>query len=711
MSLFIQIRNKRIVTGIIIIIGLCLGFFVLETALNSNSNLLKGNSDIVGVIDGDKVHYKDFSDKVEDMVESYKMNTKQKSLDDNTLFSLRDQAWNQMVQDHINDQEFSSLGIAVPDDEMKDLFFGNDPYPQVRKSFTDPKTGQFNPMYVKQYISMLDKPIEGQPDPVERRAQWVNFEKAVKDERTDGKFKALLTGGLYIPKWEAEMEYADKEKRFDISYVKIPYTVVSDSAVKVSDGEMQAYLDAHKVQYKQEESRKIEYVIFPVKASPEDTAKAKKFVTDAYEHMVQNPNDTNFIKLNADNSLDKLYYSKDKVGKISQKAKDTLQTIAIGTVVAPYFEDGSYKTIKLVDRKTMPDSVKFSLIIISKGADSVKTKFKTDSIIAGLRSGADFADAAQKFSDDKNSGAKGGDQGYMGQGRTFKQLDDFLFFGGQVGEIKKLNMGSAYGIAKITEAPAPTVAFQFALVSRKVEASSATDKAVYEVANKFASTNGTAELFTKALATNPKLNKQVAESVKKNDYQLPGLATARELVKWTYTANKDDISSVFAMDQNYVVAHLVSVKTDGVQQLTPELRPQVEAEVRKEKKGAQIAAQLNASLSLNATLESIATKMGQEVKTAPGVTFATPFMPGLGFEPKLIGAISAMKPNQLSKPVLGANGVFVVKVTNVTDAKPIADYTPYKQQELQTLAQRFQYGLTESLKKTIKVEDDRYKFF
>lgn len=709
MPFFLDVR-KRLGTVVAFVIGLALAAFIFEEAFNSNTSLLRGNSDVVGVIDGEKIHYKDFNTKVDEVINAYKINTKQKSIDDNTMSSLREQAWNQMIQDRINDQEYSALGITVGDEEFKDLFFGADPYPAVKRSFTNPQTGQFEPMAVKNYISSLDKSLNGE-DPVEKRAEWINFENGVKEDRLSTKYKTLLKGGLYVPQWLASMEYDARETKYDIHYVKIPFSVIPDSTVTVSDAEMQTYINQHKAQYQQDESRKINYVIFPIIPSSEDTAKAKKDIEEAYAHMKQSPNDTAFVRMRAANGWDNFYYNKEQIS--SQRIKDSLlESGGFGKVLTPYFEDGTFKTAIIFDRRAVPDSVKFSLIFITKGADTVITKTKADSIYNAIRGGASFEAMAQKYSEDRNTGEKGGDQGYMRQGMTFKDLNDFLFFGGKIGETKELNSENGYIIVKITEMPVPVTAIQYALFAHKVEASSATDKTIYEQANKFLSANSSAELFNKSFSeSNGTLNKQTAESVRKNDFQLPGLTAARELVKWSYNAEKNEVSNIFSLDANYAIACLIDIKPEGTIQLTDENKTEFTELVRKEKKGALIAAKVNSLLALNTPIQSIAADFHQNVKNVSDVTFSSASIRGVGNEPKLMGAISTLQSGQTTKAIVDNSGVFVASLTNVIKATPIADYTQLKQQLMQSAIPMLEYNLPEMLKKTIKVEDDRYKFF
>ncbi len=705
----IQIIRNKLGPAIVIIIGLSLGLFVLQTALDSNTGLLTGNSDTVGTIDGMKINIRGFQAKVDSTVETYKLNSATKNIDDNTLFSLRDQTWNEMINNYLNHREFAELGITLPKDQLQDLFFGADPYPELKKSFTNPNNGQFDPMAVKNYLDNLDKSMQGE-DVVEKQTRWASFQKYVLNDVITGKYKALLKNALYVPNWQAEMEYTDKETKYTIQYVKIPFTDMADSSIKVTDANIQEYINKHKEQYKQDETRKIEYVIFTVQPSSADTAKAFKFVNDSYQHFATTPNDTDYFRRYGDRAYDKMYYNPSKLS--SKLLQDTLADVSTGTVFPVYFEDGIYKTAVLVDKKMMPDSVKASHILFStqNSADTVKVLAKADSVFNAIKGGAMFEELAAKYSDDKGSGEKGGDLGYMKYGMTVKKFNDYLFETGKVGEVSLIKTEFGYHIIRMTEAPVATTQVQLITVSRRVDYSSATTNAVYDKTTKFLNEHSTPELFTKAMA-DVTLNKQTNEQTKKNDFQIPGLTSAREVVKWAYGAEKDAISSVFTLGDNYAVAHLVSISPEGTGTVEA-LRAQVEPLVRNELKGAAIAGQVNASVALNATLESLAQKFGKEVTNGENMAFADGYFNNIGFEPRVNGALSNLKEGVLSKPVVGRNAVFVMKLTAAaTKPAPIADYNQYKQQVLQSVAPRFDYGFSEALKKTITIVDDRYLFF
>jgi parvulin-like peptidyl-prolyl isomerase len=280
---------------------------------------------------------------------------------------------------------------------------GNNPVPEIKQAFTNPQTGIFDPMAVKNYIENLDQSAEGE-QPGERRARWVAFEKAQKENRLLTKYQNLIAKAIYVPKWQAEMDYNEKNTRASIQYVMIPYTTISDSAIKVTDEELQDYVNKHKEQFKQEESRQLDYVIFPVIPSKDDSVRVKKDIDEIYSKLIASPEDTNLIKLNSESGLDKFYYSNEKI--TSAFVKDTLLKVPIGTIIAPYFENGSYRIAKLMDRREVPDSVnaRHILIRVEPGADTVAARKKIDSIYTAFLAGSSFDSLAMRFSDDKGSG-------------------------------------------------------------------------------------------------------------------------------------------------------------------------------------------------------------------------------------------------------------------------------------------------------------------
>jgi peptidyl-prolyl cis-trans isomerase D len=709
MAVIGTIRNK-LGPFIVIIIGLALAVFVLEMAINSNTNLLGSTKDVVAEIGGEKIKIQQYQKLIDEMTANYIMQSGQRNIDQNLTYALREQAWTQMINDYINQTEYAMLGLSVSTEELRDMFYGAEPIAEIKQAFTNPSTGIFDPRAVENFVQNLDQDAEGQA-PGTRRAQWVNFEKAQIELRFQEKYKNLVKKAVYIPAWMAQVDYNEKNARASLQYVMVPYTSIADTSVSFTDEELQSYIDRNQEKFKQEESRKIAYASAAIVPSSGDSAISKKWIDEMYASLLAAPGDTNLLKLNSDRGLDQYYYSQTAIN--SPVAADTLFKLPVGTLYGPYFENSSYRIAKILDRREVPDSVsaRHILLRIENEADSNVVKQKADSIFNALNQGTPFDSLAIRFSQDQSTAPTGGKLGYLGQGQTVKNFNQFLFFSNATaGSRKVVKTEFGYHIVEVELVKNMQPAMQVVFISRPVEPSNETDKILFEKISRFASGDLNLENFEEN-AVEQGLVFQEAPFVRKADYQLPGLPIAREIVQWSFHAKKKgEASAVFSLNTHYVVAIVKELKEEGTSPLA-DVRAQVEMAVRKEKKGNQIAQQLSGMLSLNTTLESLSQKVNQSVGRAGNVTFGNAYAENIGYEPKVVGTGFGLSLNQFSKPVIGEQGVYVLQLVSLEPAQPIADLTTAKNQLTGMIAPRMEYGITEAVKKTLKIEDNRYLFF
>ena len=182
---------------------------------------------------------------------------------------LRDQAWNQTIYRLAFQPEWEKLGLTVSDDELVDMVQGDNISPGIKQAFTDQQTGQFDKARLIEYLKNLDKL------PPESQAAWRNFEANLPAERLANKYNALLKNSVYVTTAEAKRFDANQNTKATVKYLFVPYGSISDSAVKVTDAQLQAYLDKNKGKYKVEDGRSMEYITVPVVASKEDSAAVK----------------------------------------------------------------------------------------------------------------------------------------------------------------------------------------------------------------------------------------------------------------------------------------------------------------------------------------------------------------------------------------------------------------------------------------------------
>jgi peptidyl-prolyl cis-trans isomerase D len=135
----------------------------------------------------------------------------------------------------------------------------------------------------------------------------------------------------------------------------------------------------------------------------------------------------------------------------------------------------------------------------------------------------------------------------------------------------------------------------------------------------------------------------------------------------------------------------------------------IEPILRNQKKADIISAKIGSA----ATIEAVSTSFSQPISHVDSLQFSSPYIPNVGPEPKVVGYSfdKLLTGKAMSAPVGGNEGVFVLKVNNVS-AK--ANYSVDPEQARQTMLQSqenlIQRSGTDALKKKAKIEDDRGKF-
>ncbi|TAE72090.1 MAG: peptidylprolyl isomerase, partial [Bacteroidetes bacterium] len=101
------------------------------------------------------------------------------------------------------------------------------------------------------------------------------------------------------------------------------------------------------------------------------------------------------------------------------------------------------------------------------------------------------------------------------------------------------------------------------------------------------------------------------------------------------------------------------------------------------------------------------------VMRADSISFQSGFIPGVGTEPKVLGAaFNKAFTGKVSEPISGATGVFAIRVENIS-AKPNLGGSIDDQRKAMENNTRQQVGYRslDALRKAAKVVDNRYNFY
>lgn len=692
-----------------IVIGVSLAAFILGDLLQGSSSMFQRNRLEVGVIDGESIQYPDFQTEVEELGEIFKQNYGTTQLDDNMWAQVREQAWNQKIGEIVMGDVYEKLGIDVSSEELFDMLQGTNINPIVQQLFSNPETGQFDRGSVVRFLKNLDAGAVSQ----EQRDYWLNLEKQIVEQRTQTKYTGMLGKGFYVTSLEAEnsVEAASKSVNFD--YIVLPHSSVADDEVSITEKDLKAYYEAHKEDYKQDASRRIEYITYEVTPSEADYADAEEWINDIKSDFAATEDNVQFVNANSDEDFENVWMKEaDLPENIAQwvfqdKAK-------VNDVFGPYADGESFKLAKLHQYEMMPDSVeaRHILLRVNSQAELASAQALADSLKTLIENGADFAKLAEENSTDQGSAINGGDLGWFQRNQMVKAFEDAAF-NNKKGEVSIVATQFGIHVIQTTQRGKLTPQVQIAYITRNVVPSTKTYQNVYAKASEFAGSNTTREAFDAAVAEQ-NLTKRVA-NVGQNDRQITGLESARTLVKSAYEAEENTIlqttqgSPIFELGDNFVIAVLAKVTEEGIAPLE-DVKPRVELAVTKEKKAEVLLEKAKSALAENNDLAQAATALGVEVKNANGINFNSFSIPGMGLEPAVIGTVVSLDVDQVSEPIVGNNGVFVTQVTSVNE-NPAGDIATEQNRMAQTLSYQAASLAFQAHRNAVEIVDKRSKFY
>lgn len=694
-----SMRNRG---GLLVgIIAFAIVAFLAGDVLISGRNIFGGAPSEIGEINGNKVSIQDFQAKLDANTEQYKKSTGQNNLNESMTGYLVDQTWNQVVYDEVMKDHIAKSNIKVSPEELFDMVQGSNPHPEVRRAFANPQTGAFDPAQVLNFLKNMD-----QQDPSgETRKQWLNFEKAIQEERVRQKYMNAVKAGLYVPSAFAKADYMDKNKTASATYVVLDYTSISDSAVQVSESDIANYYNANKYKYKQtENTRSFDYIAIDITPSKEDTIETKKWIDEQYVGLQSSTNDSSYVNLNAETKYNGAY---NKKGELPASLDTIMFSKPQGFIYGPYIDAGSYKVAKLIGIKSLPDSVRARHILIPVTTSQEAAKKTADSIKGLIDNGANFAALAMQYSTD-GSKDKGGDLGYFDNKQMVAPFSQFCFQGTK-GKIGVVLSQFGYHIIEITDQKNFNKQITVGVIDRSITPSNSTTQALFSKANTLLSSITSSSEFDN-VKLDPAFSKRVADDIKQNDRFVAGIESPRELIRWAYKADVNDISPLFEAGNKYVFARLSKIKNAGTVPMEY-LKTELEAAARKEKKAEMLKEKLTNAMSGATNINQVAQKVGAVATPAVGMSFAFPVIPGVSREPKLIGTIFGSSKGKLLGPIDGEKGVYVVYIDSFADALPLPDYTEAKNNLYSNNKSRVDSEFLEGLKKSAKIVDNRILFY
>mgnify|MGYP003295844082 CR=1 FL=1 len=708
MAVLNQIRQRSVF--LIIIIALALFAFVLADVIRNGGMSSQKSQNVIATVNGEEIEREEFARQVD----AYQRNMGANS----STAQAVNQVWDFKLRETLLDEQFEKLGIQVGEAQVRRMLamqLADNP------NFTN-QAGMFDNNRLQEYVANLKATSP------EAYQQWVSYENSVAESARENIYFNLVRAGVGATLLEGEQAYRLENDNVDLRFVQVPYSSVPDSEVQVSKDEIRDYIKKNSDRFKSEKARDIQYIVFPEEASPEDEAEFRGMIEESMSGRARfnaetSVNDTlpgfrevsaenmeAFVNQNSDIPYQERFIFRDQ---FNSEVADTIFNLQPGETFGPYKEAGYYMVTRMLETRQMADSAKAAHIMLpwaglqtAMGVTRTKEEAKAlaDSIAGVVRTDrTKFADLAAEFSGDQASQAQGGDLGFFRPGEMIPAFSDFVF-DNPAGSVGVVESEFGYHVIHVEEKTAEEKAIKIATIARDIEPSETSLNNLYTRVTRF-EMDAKNEDFLSA-AKKDDLEVRTVKDVKPLEENIPGVGAQRRIVQWAF---QDDVEagdiSRFEIPGGYVVAQVTAVKKEGLMS-AEDASSTVTPILIKEKKAQIIKDKITGN-----NLEQIAQSNNTSVQTAGAVNMKNPTLAGGGNEPEVVGAAFGLEAGQVSRPIAGNNGVYVVEVTSINRAPDMESYRSYATQQTQLRRQGVEDRVFQALKKNAEIEDNRANFY
>ncbi|WP_116125104.1 SurA N-terminal domain-containing protein [Lewinella sp. IMCC34183] len=708
MALIGKIRNNPIL--VLLFIGGGILLFVLSDIMNS------GNSGPIGPAEAMMARVGEVEIERNDFERTLSV-----AGTSNDAYQSRDNLWRYYLTESLVANETDRLGLEVSRPELEELTYGPRYSPVIRQTYGDPQTGQVNAQLLNSVRTRIQEnsindAIEAGELPPNFVDLWKYQNRRVSTQRLQEKLSALVTKAMYAPSWMAQ-DYADgMTGNRRVAIVRVPFDELDNDAVEVSDADLQNYIDANRSAFNNlEETRQLAYVSFPVDATDADSASVRNLMNDLASEWRNTPvRDDSLFALTANGSYTGTFLTEDQLAP--SIADVVMNEVEVGEVYGPFTEGAIMALVKLIDRREMADSVTLRRIVRNA---TIPSQFTTaNQLIDSLQTVLNaepgkFGELATEFNRDPRSIATDGILTNITPGQLEPAVNRLAFITGEPGRFYKVRTASGVQLVEIVRRSASTTErVKVAYATEPMVPSKETEDAARARAEEFLTGKRSLQEVRDA-AQSEGLTVGTTAPLGIGTFNIPALGSGqdvRDMICWAFGADVGDVSGFvytftdpnFFYENKYVVAAVDNVLPEGVAPVAA-VRETILPTVRNQRKGEQLAETIQGM-----DLAAVASQYDVPVDTLNAVNFTqTSLGQGIGTEPKVIAAAMSTATNQVSRPIVGENGVYLVVPLSDLPTGSSGSLPMARQAINSTSRNRVPQQLLTGLRAQVDIEDQR----
>ena len=705
MAVLGKIRQRSIF--LILVIGMALFAFVISGVFDGSSSNA-GPTDPIAVVNDEEIDVTFFRQMVEQTERAYNYSTLQSV----------NLVWNQALRNTIFDQEFEKLGIDAGKDQLEQIISSDEAV--INNPNFQNEAGFFDFGIFTDYIAQMR---------VQEPAAYENWkaqEQSIIGVAKQRIYLDLIKASGGMTEAEAKALYHFENDNINIEYVQVPFDIIPDSLVTVTDAEVKQYIKNHEQEYERAASRNLQYVSFNEAPTEDDLAAIRlrleglkderiayndvSKLTDTIEGFRMTKNIIDFVDRYSEIPFDSVYRPR---GEYNNEYADILFGLDVGEVFGPYRDGRFFKISRLLDRKENASLRASHILIAFEGATrapATVTRAKEEArreanrVLRLARRGNDnFEELAREYSDGPTKN-RGGDLGFFQEGQMATEFFNFVDKN-RVGRIGLVETEFGFHIIKVTDKDDLAL---IADVANEAIASDQTANEVFRSATKFEMESNDLNDFI-AVAEKNNYEVRPIKQVTELEENMPGLFNQRQIVRWAF----DDDTKVgdikrFSLTAGggYAVVQLTAVNQKGLATVD-EVGFQVRRKIIQDKKAALIKKQFQ-------DIDSLETRAENEdltLETASAINQKNPTLVGAGNEPYVVGAAFVMEEGAVSELIQGELGLYKVKLLKKNIAETLDDYQQYSKEYLRDASFTLLENVFLALESYADIDDNRSLYY
>jgi len=705
MAVLGKIRQRSIF--LILVIGMALFAFVISGVFDGSS-ANTGPTEPIAVVNDEEIDGTFFRQMVEQTERTYNYSTLQSV----------NLVWNQALRNTIFDQEFEKLGIDAGKDQLEQIISSDDGV--INNPSFQNEAGFFDFGVFTDYIAQLR--IQ-EPAAYEN---WKAQEQSIIGVAKQRIYLDLIKSSAGMTEAEAKALYHFENDNINVEYVQIPFDIIPDSLVNVTDAEVKQFIKDHEKDYERAANRNLQYVSFDENPTQDDLANISlrleslkdvriayndvSKLTDTIEGFRTTKNIIDFVDQNSEIPFDSVYRAR---GEFNNEYADILFGLEVGEVFGPYRDGSFYKISRLLDRKENASLRASHILIAYEGATRASSNItrtkeearrEANRVLKMARRGKNnFVELAGEYSDGPTK-TRGGDLGFFQEGEMAQEFFNFVDKN-RVDRIGLVETEFGFHIIKVTDKDDLAM---IADVAVEAVASDETANEVFRSATKFEIESNDEKDFN-AIAEKNNYEVRPVKQVTALEENLPGLFRQRQIVRWAFdedTKIGDIRRFSLAGGGGYAVVQLTAINQKGLASMD-EVGNEVRKQIMQDKKAALIKKQFQELT----TLEALAEDENLTIETASAVNQKNPTLVGAGNEPYVVGAAFAMEEGSVSSFIQGDRGVYMIKLLQKNEAEPLEDYNEFNKEYLREASFSLLESVFLALESSADIDDNRALYY